>query len=300
MKNITSIAVTDAMITSSTFTEPGPGEAEWVSGAAYTKGVEVIRAAIHRKFTRLVTGTGTTAPELDTANWLDTGATNKMAMFDLTSNQQSVATGPQTIVLTLGKRFNAIGVTGLQASKVKFELKVGSTVYWSPEIKTSLRNTLNWTDYLLGAFRYLEALVRFDAPPITSATLTITLTGSTVKVGRWFIGTAVDMGKAELDADGDVLDLSKADRDAYGKAKLVPRAVVPRPSLSLVVDSNRVDKLRDLRKDTAGKVTLWCGLDDNIASDWFNLFLIAGKWNRFRIKPLNKLKARVSVELEEI
>lgn len=300
MKNIPGITITDAMITSSTLTEPGPGETEWVSGATVNKGEERIRASIHRKFTRLITGAGTTAPELDAANWEDTGATNKMAMFDVTSNQQSVATGNQTIVLTLGKRFNSIGITGLQAAKVKLEVKVGSTVYWSPEIKTSLRHTLNWTDYLLGKFRYLAALARFDAPPVTGATLTITLTGSTVKVGRIFIDTCVDMGKAELDSDGDVIDLSKADRDAYGNAKLVPRPVVPRPSLSLVVSSKAVDKLRDLRKDTAGKVTLWCGLDDNITSDWFGLFLIPGKWNRFRIKPISKVKARVSLELEEI
>lgn len=300
MKNIPGITITDAMIVSSTLTEPGPGETEWVSGAAYTKGQERIRASIHRKFTRLVDGAGTTAPELDTANWEDTGATNKYAMFDLNSSQQSVGTGNQTIVLSLGKRFNSVGITGLQASKVKLEVKVGATVYWQPEIKTSLRNTLNWTDYLLGSFRYLEALVRFDAPPITGATLTITLTGSTVKIGRLFVDKYVEMGRAELDADGDVIDLSTAKRDLFGTAKLVKRPVVPRPSLSLVAESKLVDKLRALRKDTAGRVTLWCGLDDQITSDWFNLFLIPGKWNRFRIKPLTKKQARVSVELEEV
>lgn len=300
MKNITSIEYTDAMITSSTLAEPGPGEVEWVSGTSYAKGFTVIRAALHRKFTRTIAGGGTTAPELDAVNWEDTGATNKMAMFDLTSNQQSVATGPQTIVLNLGKRFNSIGVTGLQASKVRFVLTVGATVYWDKEIKTSLRRSTSWTEYLLGQFRYLEAIARFDVPPVSGATLTITLTGNTVKVGRWFIGTAVDMGKAELDSDGDALDLSEIIRDDFGNARIHGLPLIPRPSISLVAESVMVDKLRNLRRDTAGKVTLWSGLDDKITSPYFNLFLVAGKATRFRFRPINGKKVRVSIELEEI
>jgi len=302
MKNINSIVVTEALLTSSTIAEPLAGvETEWNGGTNYAKGQECVRAALHRKFTRLIAGTTATAPELDGVNWKDTGSTMKWAMFDLNSSQQSVAAGPQTVVITPGKRCTSIGITGLQASKVRLQVDVGATNYYDKEIKTSVRRTMNWTDYLLGGFRYLKGFVRFNLPPVTGAKLTITFTGTTIKVGRIFIGTSVDCGMVERDASGDVTDYSKATRDDYGTATLVPRPIVPKAILVLKAKSVQVDKLRDLREDTAGKVSLWCGMDDDLTSDWFNLFLIPGKWNRFVIGPHAAVKsARVNLEIEEV
>lgn len=302
MKNIASIDITPAMLTSSTIAEPLVGtETEWNPATNYAKGQECVRAALHRKFTRLVAGTTATAPESDLNNWEDTGATMKWAMFDLTDSQQSVAAGPQTVVITPGKRFTSVGITGLQATKVRLQVDVGAVNYYDQEIKTSLRHTMGWLDYLLGSFRYVEGLARFNIPPVTGAKLTITFTGSTVKVGRIFIGTAVDLGKVERDASGDVTDYSLAKRNDFGGAKLVKRPIVPKASLVLKAKSSQVKKLREVRKDSAGKVTLWSALDDDITNDWFELFLIPGKWNRFVIGPHTAVKsARVNLEIEEV
>ncbi len=302
MKNITSIVITEAMLTSSTIAEPLVGvETEWNGATDYAIGQECIRAALHRKFTRKVAGTTATAPESDPNNWEDTGATMKWAMFDLSDSQQSVATGAQTVVITPGKRITSIGITGLQAAKVRIKVDVGATNYYDQEIKTSLRHTTGWLDYLLGGFRYVKGMARFNLPPVTGAKLTITFTGSTIKVGRIFIGTSVDIGKVERDASGDVTDYSLAKRSDFGTAKLVKRPIVPKATLVLKAKSSQVNKLRELREDSAGKVTLWCGMDDDILSDWFDLFLIAGKWNRFVIGPHPAVKsARINLEIEEV
>lgn len=283
------------------WTDLGPYERVWVSGTTYAKGDQVIRVNTHRYYTRLAAGAGATVPELDPTNWSDEGGTKRMAMFDLNSSLQSVTTGPLVVVINPVKRIDSVGLTGLLCNQVQLQLNVGATVYYNKTINTLLRNTLTWTDYIKRAFRYRPALVVFDLPPISNATLTITLTGGTVKCGRVFIGQYVDMGGVEYEAESDVLNFSLATRNAFGTvAKLVPRPTVPKANLTLKPLKSMVNKLRDLRVDTNAKVALWSALDDDITSDWFDAFLIPGIWKLFTIKAKDKPTAQVSLQLEEI
>lgn len=278
----------------------GPYERVWISGTSYLSADEVIRTGIHRKFTRISAGAGTVVPELDPLNWKDTGATRKMAMFDLKSSQQTVAPGPLVTVIALPSRIDAIGITGVYGGTVRLQQTVGATVYYDKTINCLLRNTLTWTDYFFGAFRYRPALVAFDIPPVSGATLTITITGATVKCGRVFLGRAVDMGMATEDAESDVLNFSTTTRDIDGTATLVPRPTVPKGNLTLRATSDMVNKLRDLRVDTNAKVALWSALDDQIGSNWFDAFLIPGIWKVFTINAKRYPSANVSLQLEEI
>lgn len=278
----------------------GPYERLWVSGLTYAVGDQCIRPNNHRQYTRKVYGAGTTVPELDPNNWQDTGATRKWAMFDVSSSQQTVTTGPLTVVINLTGRIDSLGITGAVCNAATFDLSAGGTSYYNKTTNMLLRNTLSWSDYLLGAFRYRPSLVAFDLPPIANATLTITLTGANVKCGRVFIGRHVDMGPAQLDAENDVINASLITRDAYNTATLVPRPMVPKLNLRLSPPSSFVNKLRNLRSDTNAKVALYCALDDQITSDWFDAFLLPGIWRIFTIKAPQRKLADVTLQLEEV
>lgn len=299
--NWTDLRTISPELNSEQWLDLGPYERVWVSGTAYLSKDEVIRTGIHRKFTRISAGSGTIVPELDPQNWKDIGATRKWAMYDLKSSQQSVAPSPLTNVLQLPSRIDSIGLTGLYGSSVRLLLTVGATVYYDKTISLLLRNTRTWSDYFFGAFRYRPALVAFDIPPVSGATLTITITGSTVKCGRVFLGRAVDMGLATEDAENDVLNFSEIERDFDGSiATLVPRPTVPKANLTLRATADMVNKLRDLRVDTNAKVALWSALDDQIGSNWFDAFLIPGIWRVFTINAKRHPSANVSLQLEEI
>lgn len=278
----------------------GPYERVWVSGTTYAAGDQVIRINNHRQYTRLVAGAGTTVPELDPTNWKDTGATRKWAMFDVNSSQQTVTTGPLTVVINFTGRIDSVGLTGLLCNTATYDLSVSSTSYYNKAFNTLLRNTLTWSDYLFGAFRYRPALVAFDLPLMANATLTITLTGTTVKCGRVFIGRHVDMGPTQLEAENDVINASLITRDAYNTATLVPRPMVPKANLDLAPNSTLVNKLRTLRADTNAKVALWCGVDDQVTSDWFDAFLVPGIWRIFTIKAQQRKNAAVKLQVEEV
>ncbi|MES2685491.1 MAG: hypothetical protein V4706_01650 [Pseudomonadota bacterium] len=281
------------------WTDLGPYEREWVSGATYVAGDEVIRTNLHRTYLRRVGGAGDIVPELDPTNWKDIGATIKYALFDLKSTQQTVGEGPVTYVIDLPSRVDSVGLTGLSSNSVQLQLHVGATLMWSKDTNTLLRNTLGWKDYFLGAFRYRPAIVFYDVPLNSGATLTITLTGGTVKCGRVFIGRYVDMGSVSDEAENDVRNFSKTEADDYGDFTLVERPTKQTNNLSILAPTSAVDKLRELRVDTNAKVALYSALDDEITSDWFNAFLIPGFWTRFAIRPA-KPDALVSINLQEV
>ncbi len=302
MKALVPIDITAASgrLTSTTAAEPSATETEWVSGATYLAGVECIRASTHRTYTRLVDGAGTIAPELDTNNWKDTGATNKWAMFDLNSNQQTVLASPLTVVIAPGERVTAIGITGIEANAVTIVQTVGATVYYNKTFTTLERNVLNWLQYFLAPFRYTRALAVFDIPPVSGSTITITFTGTTVKCARVFVGTGIDMGTATEDAESDVINTSKAERDTDNKATLLARPTVPKADLIVISDNTMVPTLRALRTDSNAKVILWSALDDDIANSWFDAFLIAGFWKTFTIRPFGASESKTTLKIEEV
>lgn len=300
MRVIPPLTVTDSMLVSSTAAEPGPGETAWVSGTTYALGDVRIRTQTHRKYERVVAGAGTTPPESDLVNWIDVGPTNRWAMFDLYRNTATAVASPLTVVLTPGKRINSFGIVGIKANSVRVQLKVGATSYYDRTLNTLLRNTMNWTDYLFGSFKFQPSAVLFDLPPVAGATLTITISGGAVECGGIIFEMAVDTGRVLSGASNDGLNFSKIERDAFGNAVLVPRRTVPKVDLRLLIKKYQVDALIALRKDLNAVPALWSGLDDRVSDDYFESLLILGIYKQFSISLDHPENAFVNLTLEEI
>ena len=89
MRVIKSIETTDAILTYSNILENE--HPLWVSGTTYSIDAKVIYK--HRIYNRIVSGAGTTTPDLDLVRWSDLGATNKYRMFDNIISSVSSRTG---------------------------------------------------------------------------------------------------------------------------------------------------------------------------------------------------------------
>lgn len=292
--------LTSATFGSSTVAEPSAGETVWSAATAYTAGQECILTSTHRKYKRLISGTTATAPNLDATNWADNGPTNRWSMFDLNRNAQTVATGPLQVVVAPGKRIDSIGLVGLVANSVRIQVMVGNVTYYDNTITTLLRNTLTWSQYLLGSFRYAPSVVQFNIPPISNATVIITLEGGTVKVAGLIMGTGVYLGLVQYQATSDSLNFSKVDRDAFGNATLVARRSVPKVTARTILPNEYVDSARAVRTDLNAVVAMWSGLDDQTTADQFESLLIVGIYKEFSINLDQPEQATVSLQLEEI
>jgi len=273
------------------------GEEIWVSGTSYVADDEVIVVAQHRKYKRISDGAGTTSPEDDPVNWEDIGPTNRHAMLDLYRNTATEQATTFTVVIKPGTRVDSIGFIDMQASEAVISVDVGSTNYYYESFNTLIRNTTGLYSYFFGAFRYVENLVRFDLPPISGATITITLTGSTVRCSGVVIGMAVYIGEFGDDGNLDDLNFSKFNRDDFANMTLTPRPSIPKIDGKVLFDKELVKLVRQLKKDVDAVPALYVCIEDP-DHDWYDPFVLLGVWREFRIntKPINA--GIISIQLE--
>lgn len=273
------------------------GEEIWVSGDSYVADDEVIVVAQHRKYKRISDGAGTTSPELDADNWEDIGPTNRHAMLDLYRNTATEQAAPVTIVLKPGTRIDSIGIVGAQCSEAIVSVDIGSANYYHETFDMLTRNTVGLYSYLFGEFRYVQNLVRFDLPPISGATITITLTGSTVQCSGVVIGMAVYIGEFGDDGNLDDLNFTKFNRDDFANMFITPRPSVPKIDGKVLFEKPLMRLVRQLKADVDGVPALYVCIEDQ-DHDWFDDFLLLGIWRQFLIntKPINA--GIISIQLE--
>lgn len=292
-----------AILTSSTAAEPGPGEVAWVSGTTYALNDVRIYAATHRQYQRLVAGAGTVTPDLDTANWLDIGPTNKWAMLDTQRNSGTSVASPLTVVVTPGMRVNALAVMGVVADALTISMTSvggGGTVY-TKSVNLVNRHISDWYGYFFAPFNNLQNYLALDLPPYTDGIITITLTRATgnVSCGALVIGTSVYLGGTQYNAVSDALNSSTVTRDAFGNSILIPRRSVPKTDQVLFVDKSRVNILRDARTALNAVPAVWSGLDDP-TDGYFEALLILGIYKQFSINLAQPSMAQVNLQLEEV
>lgn len=303
MKVIPPLSITAGMFTS-TIAEPStsPAETSWVSAGTYVVGDIRIRTTTHRQYQCITGHTGRTAlPEVDTTYWLDIGPTNKWAMFDTLRNSASSAPSPLTVVVTPGKRVDAIALMGLIADSVTITITSSSVVVYTYTENLTTRNTLTWSDYYFGTFTYQASLVRFDLPPYINAIITVTLTKTSgnVSCGAMCIGNQIDLGQTQYQAVSGALNFSTVTRDAFGGAVLVPRRSVPKTDQTLFAPKASVNRIREARTLLNAQPAVWSGIDD--ANDgYFEALLILGIYKEFSISVDYPDYCKVSLQLEEI
>lgn len=301
MNVIPPIEITDALLTSSTAAEPGPGETAWNAATNYSVGQRAIRTGTHRVYESLVAGVDAGVPESTPSRWLDVGPTNRFAMFDLERNSSTIVTSPLTVVITPGQRCNAIALIGVVAQSVTITMTVGASTVYSYTKDLTTRSTLGWYDYFFGTFGTSPTVIRFDLPPFTAAVVTGTLTSAgNVQCAAIALGTAVYLGKVQANPRSDALNFSRIERDGFGNTTLVPRRSVPKTNQVLLTEKGRIERLGELRKTLNAKPAVWSGLDDKTTDGYFEALLILGIYKAFTIDLTHRSHAVVNLELEEI
>lgn len=314
MRVIPPISIVDALLTSSSESEPQAGspstENVWSAAATYGLGAEVIETTYHRKYESLQAANINHAlPDYgadETANawWIDIGPTNKWAMFDLLRNTKTEAAGATiTVVLAPGERINALAALGLEATNITVSMdSIGSPTenYYSADEDLDKREVLDWYDYFFEAFVYREAVAFFDLPPYSDARLTVTITNTQgdAACGALVIGSAQILGETQQQAESDALNFSSVTRDAFGNATMVQRRTIPKTVQEVICDKGAVNAARDLRTALNAVPAVWSALEDSDA-DFFEALLILGFYRRFTIR-LEDPWCRIVLELEEV
>ena len=285
----------------------GYTETLWSSGTTYALGA-TCSGSNGRVYESLQAGNLNHAlpvlPATVNAYWQDVAPTNRWAAFDSASNTQTVWASPYTVVFTPGMRVNTIGITGLAANSITISATSvygGGTVYGPVTADLNVRAVLDGYDYAFEPFATQPSIAYFNIPPYSDIIFTVTITSTTgnIKVGSIIVGSYTYLGEPEYGAQGDALNFSTIERDLYANATLVPRRSVPKTIQTLNVDSWRVNKIRAARVALNAVPALWSGLDDG-TSDWFDMLLVMGVYQKFEITADAHSNAKINLEIEEI
>ena len=305
MRVIPPRAMLDAMLTSSTASEPGPGETAYSAATSYALNdtCSVITTNSHHVYQSLQAANLGHTPASSPTWWLDLGPTNRWKMFDLLRNTQTQAASPLTVVITPGSRVNSLALLGVVADAVTITLTsaIGGGAVYSYSENLNTREVLDWYDYFFAPFSTRPSVVRFDLPPFTDGVISVTMTrtSGTVSCGSCLVGTYVYLGDAQYSAESDVLNFSTVTRDDFGNSTLVPRRNVPKTHQTLLCDKARVNKLRDARTALNAAPAVWSGVDDS-TDDYADALLILGYYRKFSINLAYPDLALITLELEEV
>lgn len=295
------ITINETTLTSSTIANLSNGEVAWASGA-FIVGQERVVLSVRKKFVCIKNCQSTLSPELDPDNWLDIGATNKYAMFDLHKNTQTISATPIVVEVTLPKRINTIVFAGMQATLIKVNMFVGANNVYSKEISLSVRNTKSWSDYFFGEFKRRKSTVFTGLPIFTGAKIKIEIFNANgiVKCGSVVINKAIYLGEMQYGAGASSINLSPIERDDLGTATLRPKPTYPSTKQKLIAKNALADVLLETKATYGGVPGAWVGIEEFPNSAIFNMYLIIGIFTMFDYAAVNAVEIEVNLELEEI
>ena len=252
MRVIKSVVTTDTILTSSNI--PEDEYPAWVSGTSYTALDKVIYE--HKIYERIVTGAGTTTPDLDQINWLDSGYTNRYRMFDNIISSVSSRTGGIEFTLTPNQVINGIALLNVNASTVRVVMNdpIEGVVY---DRTKELRSSSDVTDYYSYFFAPLinlgdlDTAIFLDLPNKPTATITVYVSSGVglVEVGEVVYGVQSIVGRTNYGTAIGITSYSRKDTDEFGKVTVVKRKNSKYADYDIDIDNTNLAFVQRLFQD---------------------------------------------------
>ena len=252
MRVIKSVVTTDAILTSSNI--PEDEYPAWVSGTSYTALDKVIYE--HKIYERIVTGAGTTTPDLDQANWLDDGYTNRYRMFDNIISSVSSRTGGIEFTLTPNQVINGIALLNVNASTVRVVMNdpIEGVVYDRTKELRSSSNVIDYYSYFFAPLINLgdlDTAIFLDLPNKPTATITVYVSSGVglVEVGEVVYGVQSIVGRTNYGTAIGITSYSRKDKDEFGKVTVVKRKNSKYADYDIDIDNTNLAFVQRLFQD---------------------------------------------------
>ncbi|MXS81581.1 hypothetical protein [Nitrosomonas oligotropha] len=305
------IKISDAQIVSSSVSYPSTGETAWVTATAYAVGetVSYLIDATYHKFQCIQAHTSgpTNLPEAfpdDETNgyWIDLGAVNKYAPFQIDRNTQNNAPSPYVVEINPGERFTAVALGNVIADEVTIEVLNESDEVVTTDTKTLLvRDIYSWYDWLYQRHRQITKTIFSGLPAVSSYRFRLTFTRAAgyVRVGQIIPAVAFDIGQAQYAATVKRENFSTFVRDFDGEAKIKRRRNIPNISLQLMQDKSRLDGIKNIIDDLNSEVTFWSGIVRTTDGYFESLFAI-GLYKDYSYSLAYPLNVLANIEIQEL
>ena len=252
MRVIKSVVTTDAILTSSNI--PEDEYPAWVSGTSYTALDKVIYE--HKIYERIVTGAGTTPPDLDQINWLDSGYTNRYRMFDNIISSVSSRTGGIEFTLTPNQVINGIALLNVNASTVRVVMNdpIEGVVYDRTKELRSSSNVIDYYSYFFAPLINLgdlDTAIFLDLPNKPTATITVYVSSGVglAEVGEVVYGVQSIVGRTNYGTAIGITSYSRKDTDEFGKVTVIKRKNSKYADYDIDIDNTNLAFVQRLFQD---------------------------------------------------
>ena len=241
----------------------------YAADVAYALNDIVIDPVTHLTYQSLqAANTGHALAEPGSAWWIETGPSNRWAMFDERNATATEANGQIVWAVDVAGRADVVALLGLVGVAVNITAMVGATEVYNQDF--DLINYAGITDYWAYCFEartYKRDLIATNLPPYSGMQITVTLTGpATVRVANCIVGKARTLGATAFGMRLGIDDFSKKGVDDFGRPTLIVRDSARRGFFTVYVSGEsaaqcqgRVDSLIELLDDYRATVVLWIG-----------------------------------------
>lgn len=294
MKLIKPTLITDAQFVSSTVAEDDAPA--WSSATSYTTGQTVVR--LHKTWEALRSNTNK-PPESSPLDWLETGPTNRWAMFDNKVGTLTTATASMTVALAPGL-VSGLALIGLSAGSVQVVMTdtEEGVVYDRTFDLYDATSVVDWWAYFFEPIDRARTLIATDLPSYAGATLSVTLTdgeSSVVSVGSLVVGRLHVYDEAVLlGASVGIQDYSRKELDDYGNWQITERAFSRRANWRFVIDNVLIDTLVRTLASLRAQPAVYIG------SNAYDSTVLYGFYKDFDVTIAYPTYSEVTMEIESL
>lgn len=269
--------------------------AAWNSGTSYALDVKARSGG--RIYQSLVASNAGNPPATTTAKWVDLGPDNTTAAFD--GQVSTVATGTGSLTYTLATGIlDAVALVNVSAATVTITVRdgPGGAVLFTETVGMDGSTVLDWYQYFFYDPLLARTQVVFDGiPPFGSATVELSLTGTSVSVGHIAFGRVVELGEAQFGATAGITDYSKKDTDEFGVTTFVRRDFSKRLTARLRIQNLQLNRVQRLLYDLRATPCVWIATDDPLLDEPMTVF---GYYKDFQTEIAYPKFSYCSLEIE--
>lgn len=263
-------------------------DATWVAGS-YALGAKVTKdvanavgVVLPHQFESLIAA-NTDVPG-ESANWLNQGYANTVALFDATNMARKTSAATELVMeIAPASYATAIGLFGLEGDHILLEVLGfdGVTVVDTRELTLFTRVVTTMLEYLWTMPTRIERAVFEDLPVFPGRKIRITLTGGIAAIGGCVYGSVVELGlPPRYGANWELTDFLGVKRDEFGTMEEL-KSEAPYAdtiSVSIEVEKARIPSVKAALVKLRQTPTVWVcdGGDDS----YTNILTVLGVFDQ--------------------
>lgn len=303
LRVVTPVAITDAMLASSSI--PETDYTAWNAGTIYAAGtrVRVVATNRHEVYESLQasnTGRDPTLPA-NAAWWALVGPTNRWAMFDASGGTVSTAAASIDVQLTPG-RIDTLALLDVDAAtaRVRMSTVADGTFFDQTYTLTGATDAVSdWWEYFYAPIGQQRTLVVPNLASISDATVRVTLerASGNVGLGTLVVGQSASIGVVQAGVRPGIVDFSVKNTDTFGRTTLTQRAFAKRTDMSVIVERARVDAVINRLTSLRATLALW---SVGGAGTRYDALQVYGWFKDFDVTISSPTYSALSIQIEGI